>query len=107
MRFYTFGEKSAPVILLLSGTCCRWKLNFGEVIPLLEQHFHVVCVSYDGFDETEDTVFPDMLTETEKIEKISGRIMAATSMPLMAAAWAVPLWVCWCRERLFTLTTPY
>ena len=25
-------------------------------------------MSYDGFDETEDTVFPDMPTETEKIE---------------------------------------
>lgn len=29
----------------------------------------MVCVSYDGFDETEDTVFPDMLTETKKIEQ--------------------------------------
>lgn len=28
----------------------------------------MVCVSYDGFDETEDTIFPDMLTETERIE---------------------------------------
>ena len=68
MRFYEFGENSAPVILLLPGTCCHWKLNFGEVIPLLMAHFCVVCVSYDGFDETEDTIFPDMLTETEKIE---------------------------------------
>ena len=68
MKFYTSGEESNPVILLLPGTCCHWKLNFGEVIPLLQNQFHVVCVSYDGFDETEDTVFPDMLTETEKIE---------------------------------------
>ena len=68
MRFVTFGEKTAPVLLLLPGTCCHWKMNFGEVIPLLTAHFHVVCVSYDGFDETEDSVFPDMLTETEKIE---------------------------------------
>ena len=68
MRCYEFGEKTAPVILLLPGTCCHWKLNFGEVIPLLMAYFRVVCVSYDGFDETEDTIFPDMLTETEKIE---------------------------------------
>ena len=68
MKFYEFGERASPVILLLPGTCCHWKLNFGEVIPLLEQYFHVVCVSYDGFDDTEDTVFPDMIAETEKIE---------------------------------------
>ncbi|MBQ7796971.1 MAG: alpha/beta hydrolase [Lachnospiraceae bacterium] len=82
MKFYTFGNESAPVILLLPGTCCHWKRNFGEVIPRLKQDFHVVCVSYDGFDETEDTVFPDMLTETEKIEtyiktNYGGRIRAA------------------------------
>lgn len=65
MKFYEFGVRTSPVILLLPGTCCHWKLNFGETIPLLEQHFHVVCVSYDGFD---DTVFPDMIAETEKIE---------------------------------------
>ena len=68
MKFYEFGVRTSPVILLLPGTYCHWKLNFGEVIPLLEPHFHVVCVSYDGFDDTEDTVFPDMIAETEKIE---------------------------------------
>ena len=82
MKFYTFGEERNPVILLLPGTCCHWKLNFGEVIPLLEQHFHVVCVSYDGFDDTEDTVFSDMVTETERIENyikayFGGHIRAA------------------------------
>lgn len=52
------------------------------MLALLERDFHVVCVSYDGFDETENTVFPDMLTETEKIEdyiqeSFGGRIRAA------------------------------
>ncbi len=74
MKFYTFGKGEAPAILLLPGTCCHWKRNFGTVIPLLEKDFYGVCTSYDGFDETEDTVFPDMLTETAKIEKyVQGR----------------------------------
>lgn len=82
MKFYTFGEKRNPAILLLPGTCCHWELNFGEVIPLLEKHFHVVCVSYDGFDDTENTIFPDMLSETDKIEayiqeRYNGHICAA------------------------------
>lgn len=82
MKFYHFGASNAPVIFLFPGTCCHWKANFEGVIPLLEQDFHVVCVSYDGFDETEQTVFPDMVRETEKIEtyikeNFGGHICAA------------------------------
>ena len=82
MKFYCFGDKERPAILLLPGTCCHWKRNFDHVIPLLERDFYVVCVSYDGFDETEETVFPDMLTETAKIEdyvqeNFGGHICAA------------------------------
>lgn len=68
MKIYTFGEKDAPVILLLPGTCCHWKSNFGHVIPLLQTDYRVLCVSYDGFDETEQSEFPTMLEETVKIE---------------------------------------
>ena len=38
------------------------------MIPLLEKDFRVLCVSYDGFDETERTEFPTMLEETVKLE---------------------------------------
>ena len=68
MKIYPFGAEDAPVLLLLPGTCCHWKSNFGAVIPLLADSFRVLCVSYDGFDETEQTEFPTMLEETEKIE---------------------------------------
>ena len=68
MKVYEFGQADAPVILLLPGTCCHWKGNFGAVVPLLADTFRVLCVSYDGFDETEQTEFPTMLEETEKIE---------------------------------------
>lgn len=82
MKFYQFGKEESPVIMLFPGTCCHWKANFGQVIPMLEGYFHVICVSYDGFDETEKTEFWDMLTETEKIEsyvqeKFNGHISAA------------------------------
>lgn len=82
MRFYSFGHQNNPVLLLLPGTCCHWKSNFGSVIPLLEKDFYVVCTSYNGFDETEQTVFPDMLTAVAKIEdyiqaNFGGHIRAA------------------------------
>lgn len=81
MRIYTFGNNSNPVIMLFLGTCCHWKANFKAIIPLLKEHFYVACVSYDNFDETEYSIFPDMLTETVKIEKyiqkyFSGHILA-------------------------------
>ena len=63
MKVYEFGDKIKPVIVLLPGTCCYWKTNFGEVIPLLQEKFRVCVVSYDGFDETENTTFPTMLEE--------------------------------------------
>ncbi len=68
MKVYAFGKETAPVILLLPGTCCPWEGNFGQVIPLLSEDYRVLCVSYDGFDETERTEFPTMLEETGKIE---------------------------------------
>ena len=68
MKIYSFGAETAPVILLLPGTCCHWKGNFGKVIPLLADSCHVLCVSYDGFDETERAEFPTMPEETAKIE---------------------------------------
>lgn len=68
MKVYPSGEENAPAILLLPGTCCHWKGNFGHVIPLLAREYRVLCVSYDGFDETELTEFPTMIEETEKIE---------------------------------------
>mgnify|MGYP002679839449 FL=1 len=82
MKIYAFGKETAPVILLLPGTCCHWKGNFGHVIPLLETDCRVLCVSYDGFDETERTEFPTMIEETKKIEayireQCDGHIRAA------------------------------
>lgn len=68
MKVYSFGGENAPVILLLPGTCCHWKGNFEKVIPLLADSYRVLCVSYDGFDETEHTEFPTILEETERIE---------------------------------------
>ena len=56
MKIYTFGAEDAPVLLLLPGTCCHWKSNFGAVIPLLADSFRVLCVGYDGFYYTEPSV---------------------------------------------------
>ncbi|OOM14222.1 alpha/beta hydrolase [Clostridium saccharobutylicum] len=81
LKVYEFGNEEKPSIMLLPGTCYHWKNNFSKVIDLLTEDFFVVCVSYDGFDETENTEFPDMLTEVAKIEdyirhRFNGKIHA-------------------------------
>ena len=38
------------------------------MIPLLSGEYRVLCVSHDGFDETERTEFTTRLEETAKIE---------------------------------------
>lgn len=68
MKFYEFGTENRVTLMLIPGTKCHWKNNFGQVIPLLEKDYHVICVSFDGFDETEDTTYPNTIIETEKIE---------------------------------------
>jgi len=67
MNFYSYGDASKPVILLIPGTCCHHSI-FDEVVPLLTDRCHVVVVSFSGFDETENTVYKDMDTETSFIE---------------------------------------
>lgn len=68
MKFYTFGDTAKPVFMTLPGTICHWKSGFDAYISELTEHFCVICVSYDGFDETEDTIYPDMQSEAKKIE---------------------------------------
>ena len=100
MKVYSFGDGSRPSIMLLPGTCCNWKSNFEKVIPLLEDDCHVLCVSYDGFDETERTGFPTMLEETEKI---AADIYARHTAVRLAA----PLWDFWRQEKISIWTTEF
>ena len=44
VKIYSFGSQDAKTLLLLPGTCCHWKSNFGHVIPLLAEDFCVLCV---------------------------------------------------------------
>lgn len=67
MKVYEFGDETKPVIVLLPGTCCSWR-SFDGVRDGLTKQFRVACVSYDGFDENENTTFLSMQDEVEKIE---------------------------------------
>lgn len=82
MHIHEFGDKKKPVILLLPGTMCYWKGNFGGVIDELSKDFLVAVVAYTGFDEADNESYISTMHEIEKIEKYiiehyQGAILAA------------------------------
>ena len=52
MKVYEFGDKQKPAILLLPGTCCYWRSNFGHAIaeekrkPDVENHIRFFSLEY-------------------------------------------------------------
>ncbi len=81
MKFHEYGRENEKTILLLPGTFCNTRVNFGRVIPLLAETFHVIGVDYDGFDGM-GTEFSSMVKVTAKIEryikkKYNGKLFAA------------------------------
>lgn len=72
MTVHEFGDRKNPVILLLPGTMCYWKGNFGGVIEELSQKFFVAAVAYTGFDENDTESYVSVEDELEKIEKYIG-----------------------------------
>ena len=68
MQFNEMGNMKGKTLMLLPGTACDYQTNFGAVLDRLAGKYHLICVNYDGFDGS-GSVFPDMITVTEKIEK--------------------------------------
>lgn len=69
MKIHEFGDKQKSIILLLPGTMCYWKGNFGRVIDNLAKDFRVAVVAYTGFDETDTENYQSVMNEVEKIEQ--------------------------------------
>ena len=68
MQFDKMGHINGKTLILLPGTACDYQTNFGTVLDRLGEKYHLICVNYDGFDGS-DTIFPDIITVTEKIER--------------------------------------
>ena len=67
MQYDEMGNLDGKTLMLLPGTACDYQTNFSSVLDRLGGKYHLICVNYDGFDGG-DSVFPDMITVTEKIE---------------------------------------
>ena len=67
MEVQEFGKGNSRKIVLIPGNMMSWR-QFTKVIPLLEKDFHVIAVSTDGYDGTEETTFTTSAASAEKLE---------------------------------------
>ena len=84
MQFDEMGNLAGKTLMLLPGTACDYQTNFGTVLDRLGEKYHLICVNYDSFDGS-GSIFPDMITVTEKIENYikenyNGKIDAAPGL---------------------------
>ena len=66
MQAKEFGKEHERKIVLIPGNMMSWR-QFKNVIPILENDFHVIAVSIDGYDEK--TEFTTAENSAESIEK--------------------------------------
>ena len=67
MEVHEFGTDNSIKIVMIPGNMMCWK-QFEHVIPLLEQDYHVIAISTDGYDGTGQTTFTTAEASAEKLE---------------------------------------
>lgn len=66
MKFYEFGKENEYTIMLLPGNMMTHR-QFEKIVPLLEKDYHVITVSFDGFDETGETTYTTAEDQAKKL----------------------------------------
>lgn len=89
MKFYEYGKENKTTIMLLPGNMMTHR-QFEHIVPLLENKYHVITVSFDGFDETGDTTYTTAKKQAEKLaafirKKLNGRVDLVLSESLGGA----------------------
>ena len=78
MKFYEFGKENSTTILCLPGNFMTHR-QFENIVPMLETEYHVITVSFDGYDETGETFYTTGADQASKLvvfirENLGGRI---------------------------------
>lgn len=89
MKFYKYGKENGKTILLLPGNMMTHR-QYEKIVPILEKKYHVITVSFDGFDETGETTYTTAEKQAEKLasfvrENLNGRIDLVLSESLGGA----------------------
>lgn len=78
MRFYEFGKENNITIMLLPGNLMTHR-QYELLVPMLEGEYHIITVSFDGFDETGQTTYTTAKDQANKLatfikDHLNGRI---------------------------------
>ena len=66
MRIHTYGEKDAPVIIMLPGSFCNAD-TMANIITRLERDFHILAVDYNGQYAGSEKPFTSRRGEAEEV----------------------------------------
>lgn len=89
MKFYEFGQENKTKIMLLPGNMMTHR-QYEKLVPMLKDKYHVITVSFDGFDETGETTYTTAKKQAEKLadfirKHLGGRIDLVLSESLGGA----------------------
>ena len=78
MKFYEFGKENEKTIMLLPGNLMTHR-QYEKLVPMLDNKYHIITVSFDGFDETGETTYTTAEEQANKLakfikENLNGRI---------------------------------
>ncbi len=66
MKIHTFGEKHAPVVIMLPGSFCNAD-TMEKIISILEAEFYILAVDYNGQYAGSEKPFTSRAGEAEEI----------------------------------------
>lgn len=72
MKFYESGISGNKTIMLLPGNFMTHR-QFEFIAPKLAEEYHVICVDFDGYDETGETTYT---TAEDQAQKLANYIKA-------------------------------
>lgn len=78
MKFYEFGKENEKTIMFLPGNLMTHR-QYELLVQILEKEYHIITVSFDGFDETGETTYTTAEKQAEKLadyirEHLNGKI---------------------------------
>lgn len=68
MKLYEFGKENEKTIMCLPGNFMTHR-QFENIVPMLEKDYHIITVSFDGYDETGETTYTTAEEQAEKLAK--------------------------------------